>query len=89
MWGGNPSTPQLPKEFLSLNGKKGGILQDNFSQARLNGVPRSVGGPDGEEQGERKAIWGWKAGHWEGKEGEMLIINIQMSLLWSKPLIFA
>lgn len=86
--GGIPSTPWLPEEFLSLNGREGSILQDNFYQARLNGVPRSVGGPDGEEQGGRKAIWGWKAGHSEGKEGNMLIISIQISLLWSKTLIF-
>lgn len=84
--GGIPSTPRLPEEFLSLNGREGSILQDNFYQARLNGVPRSVGGPDGEEQGGRKAIWGWKAGHCEGKEGNMLIISIQISLLWSNNL---
>lgn len=86
--GGIPSTPWLPKEFLSLNGREGSNLQDNFYQARLNGVPRSVGEPDGEEQRGRKAIWGWKAGHCEGKESNMLIISIRISLLWSNTLIF-
>lgn len=88
-WGGIPPRPAhggIP--VLTWQGGKhlAGQLLPTRPLLRLSSVPRSVGGPDGEEQGGKKAIWGWKAGHCGGKEGNVLIINIQISLLRSNTL---